>query len=145
MKAIAKGATDTAMHLKSSFSTDELFCIMTVLKRLVPFIFAGVLQSLSFIHVGNMDSCDDLVLEDVENAPLSGARRRKTESEDDEIEKEDPNERRPSGGEIAPFSKFWWSFSNYLNPLYLNYFTLRDSTVSWKRYLKKLIATAIVE
>ncbi|VDM19772.1 unnamed protein product [Hydatigera taeniaeformis] len=55
------------MQLKAAFSTDELFCIMTVLNRLVPFAFASVLESLTLLLPDAQD-CDDLVLEDVSEA-----------------------------------------------------------------------------
>nr|CDS18951.1 lisH domain and HEAT repeat containing protein [Echinococcus granulosus] len=51
-------------RLKAAFSTDELFCIMTVLNRLVPFVFVSVLESLTLLRPDTED-CDDLVLDDV--------------------------------------------------------------------------------
>lgn len=55
------------MRLKKSFSLDELFRILTVLNRLVPFTFASILQSLAFIHPDGEDS-GELVLEVVHEA-----------------------------------------------------------------------------
>ncbi|VDK32785.1 unnamed protein product [Taenia asiatica] len=52
------------MQLKATFPTKELFRIMTVLNRLVPFVFAFVLESLTLLRSDAQD-CDDLVLEDV--------------------------------------------------------------------------------
>ncbi|KAL5963263.1 RAB11-binding protein RELCH [Taenia solium] len=50
------------MQLKATFPTKELFRIMTVLNRLVPFAFASVLESLTLLRPDAQD-CDDLVLE----------------------------------------------------------------------------------
>ncbi|KAL5108085.1 RAB11-binding protein RELCH [Taenia crassiceps] len=52
------------MQLKAAFSTRELFCIMTVLNRLVPFVFASVLESLTLLRSDAQDY-DDLVLDDI--------------------------------------------------------------------------------
>ncbi|KAM7542647.1 hypothetical protein Aperf_G00000007512 [Anoplocephala perfoliata] len=57
----------TSLRLKTSFSLNELFRILTVLNRLVPFTFASILQSLAFIRPDGEDS-DELTLEVVHEA-----------------------------------------------------------------------------
>lgn len=55
------------MRLKTDFTLDELYRVMTVLNRLVPFVFASILQSLAFINPNNEDG-DELTLDDVQRA-----------------------------------------------------------------------------
>ncbi|VDL18347.1 unnamed protein product [Hymenolepis diminuta] len=55
------------LRLKTDFMLDELYRIMTVLNRLVPFVFASILQSLAFINPINEDG-DELTLDDVQRA-----------------------------------------------------------------------------
>lgn len=91
MSRLKASASETSLHLKSSFSTDELFRIMTVLNRLVPFIFAGVLQSLTFTQPSDAESCEELVLEGEGDKPAV--------SEVNGGEKENSNEPPPSNSE----------------------------------------------
>ncbi|VDD79438.1 unnamed protein product [Mesocestoides corti] len=68
-KSNCNGSSEKSIRLKLQFSTSELFRIMTVLNRLVPFLFASVLQSLAFIkpyRTSFEDDCDDLVLENTD-------------------------------------------------------------------------------
>ncbi|VDO00661.1 unnamed protein product [Rodentolepis nana] len=64
-KLKTNGTQEVPLRLKANFASDELFLIMTVLNRLVPFAFASILQSLAFIHPNNEDG-DELTLDDVQ-------------------------------------------------------------------------------
>ncbi|KAM3187988.1 hypothetical protein ACTXT7_001223 [Hymenolepis weldensis] len=61
------GTQEIPLRLKTDFMLDELYRIMTVLNRLVPFVYVSILQSLAFINPNNEDG-DELTLDDVQRA-----------------------------------------------------------------------------
>ncbi len=69
------------MRLKRAFPTAELHRIMTVLNRLVPFLYVCVLQSLAFINTRpqlpnamEQSMNDELILEDDDDVDADGGK-----------------------------------------------------------------------